>query len=342
MSKHAQEDTPIYTLPQHGAATAWVKKQYPEAPQPLIDLSTGISPYPYPLPAFNHNDYNRLPDPEEINAAIDACHHYYQIKKPARVILSGGMQPLIFALAAKKQNQQVAIVSPTYAEHSYVWKTLGHRVDEYPSLEQVAAGVDVVIFCNPNNPTGEHYSQKSLELLLQKHTPHTHIIIDESYADISPDSSMANIIHDYPHMVILRSMGKFFGLAGMRVSAALAHEPYASFLHAATGAWPISTPSCLVLPALLENKEWQAHTMEKLNEKSIYYWGVLKKYFKVIGHTDLFFLVNTDKADAWYNYLASQGIIVRKFSDHPSWLRFGLPHHSQLERIESALAGFKP
>lgn len=299
-----------------------LRRAWPDAPTPWIDLSTGINPYAYPLPPAAPEWLHRLPDAEETTAAQRAAAHYYGVS-PEQVALGAGMQPLMFALAMLRLKEHgsstVAIPTPTYGEYARIWRMAGHEVRE------TDAAAEVTLLCNPNNPDGRiHATLPETEWL----------IIDEAFADAQPDIS-ARLADS---RIILRSCGKFFGLAGMRASAALTPEPIAAWLRAAIGPWPLSTHACNILPTVLGDTQWIADMRARLERESAAWRATLAQHFSILGHTPLFTLVETPDATTWHARLAAHGIAVRAFDEHPRWLRFGLPDAAHIARIKGALA----
>lgn len=311
---------------QHGGNLSFIAKNFPNAPRPFIDLSTGINPYPYPL-QIDNNLANRLADVSEMEQARSAAAIYYGTK-PENINLAAGMQPLMFALAALRLHKfgvaKVAILSPTYSEYEKLWQAAGHVVINVQNIEELTQG-DVAIICSPNNPNGKIYSSEQLQKL-----QNNWLIIDESFADLLPLSSL---IPHTPSLIKLRSCGKFFGIAGLRVSAAIAPQEISEYLRVVVGDWSISTPVCSALPIMFSDNIWIEKTKIKLAQEAENWRKILAKYFTIIGDTSLFTLVETDDADYWHNKLAQQGILVRKFNYNKKWLRFGLPDKKYLERV---------
>lgn len=314
---------------QHGGNLSYIKHNFPNAPQPFIDLSTGINPYSYPFKQTGEN--HRLADTEEMAVAIRAAADYYGVL-PKKLTIGAGMQPLLFALAGLRFQKfgmsRVAILSPTYSEYKIIWQAAGHEVVEVSNIEKLA-GADVAIICNPNNPDGKIYSPEKLEKL-----QNNWLIIDEAFADLLP---RPNPLPEGEGVIRMRSCGKFFGIAGFRVSSAIASTEITAWLRLIIGAWPIATDACLMLPAMLKDKVWIEQNKVRLERESRDFRDVLSNHFEIIGYTSLFTLVETDDADYWHSKLAKQGILVRKFSYNKNWLRLGLPKAAYKKRIESAL-----
>ena len=320
--------TPKPDFEQHGGNLAWINLHFPNAPTPPIDLSTGINPYGYPLPAPENAWHYTLPDEAFMRAAYEA------VAPEHNVALASGMQPLMVALAALRLKQfgisNVAIASPTYSEHESVWSALGHHCAPYSEGENY----DVVIICNPNNPDGRAIPSKSL---LRMANQKVWLIVDESFGDMTPECSMADAAQNHGNIIVLRSYGKFFGLAGMRISAAITSSMMIGKLRVLLGPWPISTAACHLLPTMLKNQSWMEAMRLQLHQEAIAWRNILANHFYIVGYTDLFTLVEIERAEDWFTHLASQGILVRRFAYNKRWLRFSLPHNKHLQRLEKAL-----
>lgn len=344
---------------QHGGNLSLIQSQYPHAPTPLIDLSTCINPYGYPLPLPQPQWHHQLADCALMHNAHQAACEYFNAGKAVNVALAAGMQPLMVALASIRLKQagrcSVALLSPSYSEHERIWSALGHDCQPFSEFEQAKA--DVVIVCNPNNPDARMIApEKLLHKAQQLQASGGWLIVDESFADIMPEASIVaaasslrgalgdEAIHLDRHatlamtenVIVLRSFGKFFGVAGLRVSAAVACEAIISQLRVLVGPWPISTYACHQLPAILADRKWVTDMRNTLHSQAQAWRDTLAKHFTLVGYTDLFVLVETDNAERWFHHLASQGILVRTFDYNKRWLRLGLPHEQHLERIAQA------
>ena len=319
---------------QHGGNLSFIANNFPQAPRPFIDLSTGINPYAYPL-KISSEAAHRLADVEEMSEARNAAASYYGTK-PENINLASGMQPLMFALAALRLQKygiaNIAILSPTYSEYKKLWRAAGHKVINVKNIDELAQA-DVAIICNPNNPDGKIYSPEKLLLL-----KNNWLIVDESFADLSPHPSP---LPEGEGIIVMRSCGKFFGIAGLRVSAAIAAKEISEYLRIVVGDWSISTQICLALPTMFADNNWAEKTRILLARESKVWRNILAQYFTTIGYTSLFTLVESDDANSWYEHLAAQGILVRKFAYNKRWLRFGLPNFADLERIKTVLRNDK-
>lgn len=332
---------PEISHPQHGGNLSWLTRHYPNAPHPLIDLSTGITPYPYPL-ASQAGWQHRLADSADMQMAFNATARYYRTQ-PDTIALSSGMQPLMFALASLRFKthgaSQVALLSPSYSEHGHVWQSSGHPVEAITSLDALAQHA-VVIITNPNNPDGQTFPPETLLALAdQLAAQDGWLIVDESFADLTPALSIAAC--GKHNVITLHSCGKFFGAAGMRISSAVTTPEWTRWLRMAVGPWPVSTAACHLLPAMLDDGGWIETTRIQLAAEAAAWRVLLAQYVSIIGHTDLFTLTETPHAQTVYEQLAAQGILTRIFDYNPHWIRFGLPDSRHIERIGVSFSGLR-
>lgn len=308
---------------------SYIKRNFPNAPQPFIDLSTGVNPYSYPFRQAGEN--HRLADMEEMVVAIRTAADYYGVL-PENLTIGSGMQPLLFALAGLRLQKfgvsRVAILSPTYSEYKIIWQMAGHKVVEVNNIEELA-DADVAIICSPNNPDGKIYSSEKLEKLRN-----SWLIVDEAFADVI---NHHNFSPQGEGIIRMRSIGKFFGLAGIRVSCAIASAEITNWLRPVMGSWPITTDACLMLPAMLKDNAWIEKNRIRLEQESEDFRDILAEYFEIVGYTSLFTLARVDNSDSWHTKLAKNGVLVRKFSYNRNWLRFGLPDKKHIKRIKLAL-----
>ncbi len=282
-----------------------------------------------------------MPDPVEIQKAEQACKTFYSLNEDSQIVLSSGAQPLLFALAAKMFQQygasRIAILSPTYSEYERIWGASGHHIALCDGLANLDESAAAAIICSPNNPDGNIISFNFLQELMQTRKSIKLWVIDGAFADIAPEAEYVRLLDQFPHTVILRSFGKFFGLGGMRISAALCHGLIAEYLRVCVGPWPISTQACALLPNMLADIKWRTDTLNRLKIEATQWRKILGEYFKIIGYTDLFTLVSTPKTERLHNALAEQGVVTRIFTHHKEQMRFGLPGADHLPRIKSAL-----
>ncbi len=289
-----------------------------------LDLSTGINPLGWPVPdGPPASRWSRLP--EEGDGLETAAAGYYGITD--LLLPLAGSQAAIQALPRLRPPGRVAVVSPAYAEHAHAWSTAGHRV-EAVSVERPETGlesIDVVVVVNPNNPTGRLLAS---ERLLSWHRRLAErggwLVIDEAFMDVTPQHSSIGAVGQ-PGLIVLRSLGKFFGLAGARVGFAFAEKALLDRLRELLGPWTLPGPSRWLAQRALEDGVWQQRTRQALPLASERLAALLTDHgWPPSGGTALFQWLPMAGAGTLWQRLAERGILVRHFSQ-PSALRFGLP-----------------
>jgi cobalamin biosynthetic protein CobC len=233
----------------------------------------------------------------------------------------------------------VAILGPTYREHQASWLAAGHIVEEVADPDHVPPQAGVVVAVNPNNPDGRVIDGERLIALAEGRL----LVIDEAFADVLPEVSLASRA-GRPDLVVLRSVGKFFGLAGMRLGFALTGEVLAGSLRRAMGPWAVSGPATAVGAVALADTAWIAGARVRLTAAAGRLDGLLMRNgLRVAGGTTLFRLVDNARAAELFEHLAGAGILTRRFADRPGWLRVGIPgSDGAFERLAAALAAWRP
>jgi cobalamin biosynthetic protein CobC len=371
---------------EHGGDLCAARRLFPDAPEPFIDLSTGINPYPYDVPALPASLFQRLPQLDALARLSAAAAKAYGAPAPACVVTAPGTQILLPLVAALKPAGQAAILGPTYAEHARTAALAGHRVTETRELGQLG-DADLAIVVNPNNPDGRMVATTDLQALAGKLGSRAGIlVVDEAFMDIDPANAGICTAPVDPHsahsrvsgnpilfnkpgsppargradrfnvsetsaslvgevgrgnIVVLRSFGKFFGLAGLRLGFAILAEDIAARLRASLGPWAVSGPAIAIGEAALADNAWIEAMRSLLAQEARRLDALLTDAgLKIVGGTLLFRLVQTPAAAALYGSLGRSGVLVRRFAAHPTWLRFGLPGDEQAwERLTRALVG---
>jgi len=312
----------------HGGDLGEVIQRFPRAPKPWIDLSTGINPVPYPLPPLPDAAWTRLPSRATEEALLDAAAARYGVPSRAMIVAAAGTQALIQVLPRLVPCGTVAIVGPTYGEHQACWSRAGHDVRVVPTLEDA----DVVVAVNPNNPTGRLLVPAELSKVKGL------LVVDEAFIDFLPrEMSLAG---DLPERaVVLRSFGKTYGLAGLRLGFAIAHRGIANRIREELGPWPVSGPALEIGRRALNDGAWLRVAHERLVADSARLDGVLRAAgFEIAGGTLLFRLACHPSAAIVAQRLGEQGIHVRAFADAADQLRFGLPGSDEaFRRLAGAL-----
>ena len=326
----------------HGGDLGAARRLFPGAVEPFIDLSTGINPNPYPVPRFPAALFARLPDPASMNALAQAAARAYGAASAAHVVPAPGTQILLPLVADLAPPGRAAILAPGYPEHAHAAALAGHKVKAMPGIE-ACGDAALVMVANPNNPDGKIFTRSDLLALAKELRRRDGVlVVDEAFMDVGPrDASLAADVA-CGNVVVLRSFGKFFGLAGLRLGFALAAPPLAARLGAALGPWAVSGPALAVGTRALADTIWIGRTRQRLDAAAQRLDGVLSGLaLAVVGGTSLFRLVQTPAANALFQHLGHSGIWVRAFPDNASWLRFGLPaNEREWRRLKTALLAF--
>ena len=327
----------------HGGDLRVARLLFPDAPKPFIDLSTGINPNPYPLPPLPAELFARLPDAAAIVRLAKAAATSYGAPSAAHVVPAPGTQILLPLVAGLARRGRAVILTPTYNEHARAARLAGHSVIE--TRESAALGdADLAIVTNPNSPDGRLIEREALLALAAKlHARGGVLVVDEAFMDVGPPGfSLAGDV-GRGNLVVLRSFGKFFGLAGIRLGFALLDQPSAARLAAMLGPWAVSGPALAIGAAALADTAWIEKTRHRLLQASGRLDGILiGAGLGIPGGTALFRLVRTPAANALFHHLGRAGILVRNFPDNATWLRFALPAGEEdWLRLQIAMDAFR-
>lgn len=308
--------------------------------QAWIDLSTGINPNPYPLAALDPEAWARLPARRDLENLIAAAARYYQVPPGAEIVAAPGSEALIHLLpAVLPAGRGVAIIGPTYGEHARAWARCGGKVRVVEEPAQAAQTADIAVLVNPNNPDGRLVSLETVTAMSDALSERRGLlVVDEAFADALPGISAVSLAASN-NVVVLRSFGKFFGLAGLRLGFAVAPPVLAEKLRSRLGPWPVSGPAIAIAKLALADRKWKKASLERLGRDAAALDRLLTKAgFEIVGGTPLFRLATHEAAEAIFFRLLRARIYVRCFGERPNWLRFGLPEGPQaFERLKAAL-----
>lgn len=327
----------------HGGGLDAAVARYSIAKDRWLDLSTGINPHAYPLPPVDVADWLRLPDAAADLRLRGAAAAAYRAPSIDNVAAAPGSQALIQWLPRLWPRSRVAVLGPTYAEHAACWRAAGHAVDLLIGDGWDPADYDVVVAVNPNNPDGRILRPQDLLAWKDRLAPARPLLVaDEAFADVAPENSLAPWAGE-DNLAVLRSFGKFYGLAGARLGFALAAPALAERLRRAFGPWCVPGPVCAIAARALADDAWAEAMRKRLADDAQHLSRILlAKGLDVIGGTSLYRLAVTADAAGLFNHLASQGILVRAFEDAPDRLRFGLPpDEAAFARLDGALAAWQ-
>lgn len=320
---------------EHGGGLRQAAKTYAIPLSEWLDLSTGINPCGWQVPAIPVHAWARLPESGDGLEAAAQC--YYQVKSLLPV---SGSQAAIQMLPMLRQPGRAGVIAPTYAEHAYAWRRAGHDVLEVSphNVDTLLDSLDTLLVVNPNNPDGKIFTPQTLlawhQCLSDKNG---WLVVDEAYMDATSRLSVAPYTDQRPGLIVLRSLGKFFGLAGARVGFVLAEAALLEMLNEALGPWSINGPARFVAQQALSDHAWQSMTRSRLEHDTQRLAHLLQlPEATQRGGCALFQWLATARAADIQRSLAEQGILVRLFQ-HPASLRFGLPgNENDWQRLAAA------
>ncbi len=308
-----------------------------------LDLSTGINPIPYPIGELDPELWAALPDRTAQTRLITAARKFWNVPDDAHIVAAPGTSALIARMPELTDFSGAYIPGPTYNEHAAAFAAA------YKLNDPEDSDAPTHIYVHPNNPTGRLWP--AMDIGQAKLT-----IVDESFCDLMPDAShVAKSAQD--GVVVLKSFGKFWGLAGLRLGFAIGTHrtlspvdeidvglgdpeilPRAS-LEDMLGPWPIAGPALDIAARALEDHAWAEATRARLGQDAARLDRLMENAgAQVVGGTDLFRLYDVGDADAWQRRLAVGRVWSRQFPYSDGWLRLGLPAPDRWAQLEAALA----
>ncbi len=322
----------------HGGGISQAAKIYGGTPSSWLDLSTGINPNPVAVPEIPIPVWHRLPDHHLNERARAVAKAWYGSDgSPLPVPGTQAFIQLLPALVAT--GRPVAIFSPTYGEYRESFRAAGFSIDEISALADINIHHGCVVIANPNNPDGRVFARPELiELADRMAAQGGLLVVDEAFGDTRPELSLADIAGHHPGLIVSRSFGKFFGLAGLRLGFIIANTAILARVERAMGPWPVSGPALYIAAEImLERRDVIAR---KISERHQALTRILTNAeLTIAGGTDLFVLISDEKAAEIYQRLCCAHILVRKFDYTRHWLRFGLtPDEKSDQRLVKALS----
>lgn len=330
-------------LPPHGGDVSAAATRWGIAPEDWLDLSTGIAPWPYPFGPVPAEAFERLPQARGRDRLIEAASAVYGVHDRDAIRAVAGAQQAISLLPVLLPGRRVAVLGPTYSEHAAAWTGTAAAVTEDPTLDALAGcleqgGIGVIV--NPNNPDGRTVAAATLlDLADRAAAAGGVLVVDEAFCDATPGLSVAGAA-GRPGLIVMRSFGKYFGLAGIRLGFCVGPPPLLAALDRLLGPWPVAGPALAIGTAALRDAVWRSAQRHRLEAASGRLRAQLARHGLVpVGGTALFTTVRHEAARDIYRRLAAQGVLVRAFEAMPTLLRFGLPcDPASEERLDRALA----
>ncbi|MEQ1942890.1 threonine-phosphate decarboxylase CobD [Mesorhizobium sp. VNQ89] len=330
----------IEAVADHGGSLGRARSLFPHAPEPWVDLSTGINPHSYPLFDLPATALTRLPEPAQARDLAAVAANAYGAPSPRHVALAPGTQILLPQVFSLVKPGRAVVLGPTYAEHVRVASLAGHSAVEVPDFAMLA-DADLAVVVNPNNPDGRIVPRSDLLALAETLRRRGGLlIVDEAFMDVGPRRESLCGDAEQCGIVVLRSFGKFFGLAGVRLGFAIASPDIVERLDAGFGPWSVSGPALEYGIRALVDTGWQESMRDRLAAEAARLDAMLAGHGVVAdGGTSLFRHLTSSDAPDLFDTLGNAGILVRNFADRPHQLRFGLPlTESEWSRLQTALA----
>lgn len=304
----------------HGGGIDAAVAQYGGQRADWLDLSTGINPVTYPIPKIGADAWNALPDRAATAALEMAARAVWNVPASASILAAPGASSLIARIPHLAKSAKVRVESRTYNEHEASFRMAGWELSENTP--------DARVIVSPNNPTGDYWAGVDQSKFL---------IIDESFCDLSPEKSRIDLAAN-TGAIVLKSFGKFWGLAGLRLGFAIGDPALIAKLSDALGPWPVSGPALQIGAAALMDFDWADQTRARLAVDAARLDALMRaKGAEIQGGTELFRLYRVEDAAAWQTKLAEQHIWSRVFPYSKTWLRLGLPAPDRWTQLEAAL-----
>ncbi|HEX8046278.1 threonine-phosphate decarboxylase CobD [Rhizobium sp.] len=315
----------------HGGGITAAARLYGRRPEDWLDLSTGINPNPVPLPDIPVSAWHRLPDQYLVERAREAARGYYRSGDILPLPVPG-TQSVIQLLPRLAPASSAAILSPTYGEYARAFMLAGLPVRKIAEIGDLPHEQSLVVVVNPNNPDGRLLPVDRLRELHDRQREHGGVlVVDEAFGDMEPEGSLAPHASSMPNLIIFRSFGKFFGLAGLRLGFVIAEASILARFEDWLGPWAVSGPA-LSLAASLMDGDTTAICNRILDRRAALDAVLHRAKLNIVGGTGLFALVADERASDIYSYLCHHHILVRKFDYAPNWLRFGLAPDEEGDR----------
>ncbi len=308
----------------HGGGITEAATRFGGAPDDWLDLSTGINPCPVALPEIDARVWHRLPDRHLEEAARAAARRYYRTGDLMPLPVPGTQAVIQLLPRLADPRRRAAIFAPTYGEYARVLKAAGFVVDPVARADDLSATHGIVVLVNPNNPTGRLFAPNEILAMAAAMKLHDGLlVVDEAFGDLEPGASVAPHVGDHDNLVVFRSFGKFFGLAGLRLGFVVASGSITESFREWLGPWAVSGPALAVSAKLMESDTKPIR--DGILQRNAALDAVLRGAgINVIGGTGLFALVDRERAYDLHTALCRERILTRKFDYDRRWLRIGL------------------
>jgi cobalamin biosynthetic protein CobC len=340
--------TLVLEPPKHGGDLAYWQRKVGNGALSWLDLSSACNREPWPVPTMAASLWMDLPDQV---ALLDMAEQYYGCRPSA---IGAGSQhiieslPILLRELKALSNSRVFVPRIGYQEHAFAWQKWGFELFFYDAVEELLEqNFAVAVVIHPNNPTGEWASASTLSALIDHAEKQgASLVIDEAFIDPCPERSVLTGVtpsHWPESLFVLRSVGKFFGLAGARVGFAFCAAKWQHALSNLLGPWPVATPSLHLVSLAFADKAWQAQAMQSLQQRqAAFVERVMPKFNTIFDSQDSvlnpLFVTWTLDSDEYaaqvFEMLHQVGIHTRLGE---GWIRVALPAMAEMDALNSAL-----
>lgn len=298
-----------------------------------LDLSTGINPHGWPGAADIEVDWRCLPDEHGLRQLEAAAAGHFGCDADHVCAVPGTEAGL--RLIGRMLPPPACHLVPGYRTHG----ELVAGSTPIPMERLGEADGSTLILANPNNPDGRLLDRAALLDLSDRRGREGWLLIDEAFADCHPEQSLAADACDGKRLLVFRSFGKFFGLAGLRLGFVIGRRDVIDRLRKRLGAWPVSAAAIAIGTAAYRDTSWIVAMRAQLRREADALDAALRMAgFDPQGACPLFRLIDCGHASALFERLAKRAILTRPFDYAPGWLRFGLPGSTEaLARLQAAL-----
>ncbi len=323
----------------HGGGIGAAAALYGGRVEDWLDLSTGLNPCPPTVPDVSASAWQRLPDQHLLDAVTIAARDFYRAGEILPLAVPGTQAAIQMLPRLVPAGARVAILSPTYGEYARVFALAGARVDAIAGPDDVREDHALVVAVNPNNPDGRLLSRDVLTRLATGLAGRGgYLVVDEAFADCTPETSVVDFVAGTPNLIVFRSFGKFFGMAGIRLGFVIAVPEIRERMATWLGPWAVSGPALSVAAALFRG-DAEAIRRQLAERRQALQRVLAAASLHVSGGTALFALVEDPRAEQLHTHLCRAHILTRKFDYAPTWLRIGLtPDEAADARLAAALS----
>ncbi|OJF91919.1 threonine-phosphate decarboxylase CobD [Pararhizobium antarcticum] len=323
----------------HGGGVTEAAAQFGGQPQDWLDLSTGINPCPPPLPDVPASVWHRLPDRHLVDAAMQAAALYYGTGDHLPLPVPGTQSVIQLLPRLATPGRRIAIFGPTYGEYARCFTASGFAIDVIASKDEVSSDHGLVVLVNPNNPTGRTLTASAVEDLRRVVVGHGGmLVVDEAFGDQQPDLSVARDRPQMTGLIVFRSFGKFFGLAGLRLGFVIADATVTERFRDWLGPWAVSGPALFLATTQMTDGSAATIKAALVARKAALDRVLHQAGLTVSGGTGLFSLIEHDRALDLHTHLCRAQILTRRFDYEARWLRIGLaPDAAGDARLADAL-----